>query len=246
MMQEGPCPAGQDLRVERTHKDRMLKTGVRSEEDQRRPGQSPGHPPSEADIVNEAARRREDVRAPTTPDTSADEGAWPAGTGWRGIGEPITLPDRAGGQRPFWDGGGLCSPGKWPPGRRRLPGGLIRKIGRYLREQLEKCKVPEIYRKAIAQALKGTPFPAELVSETRDQIRRMLREGGFTAEAQDGDQPQEYECRRMGALLQAADDPDADVWVLLARGVPLGVGVRMPPHPCGIRPESQMECPGPE
>ena len=160
MMQEGPSPSGQDLRVERTHEDLMLKSGVRSEEDQRRPGQSPGHPPSEADIVKEAARRREEVRAPTTPDTSADEGAWQAGTGWRGIGEPITLPDRAGGQRPFWDGGGLCSPGKWPPGRRRLPGGLVREIGRYLREQLEKCKVPEIYRKAIAQALKGNTLPS--------------------------------------------------------------------------------------
>ena len=155
MMHEGPYPSGQDLQVERTDRLPILKTGTKAVEVQRNPGQNPEHPPSEADIVKEAARRREEVRAPATPDTSADEDSWPAGTGWRGTGEPITLPDRAGGQRPFWDGDGLCSPGKWPPARRRLPGGLTRKIGRYLREQLKKCNVPEVYRMAIAQALKG-------------------------------------------------------------------------------------------
>ena len=147
------------------------------------------------------------------------------------MGDPITLPDRSGGQRPFWDGGGLCSPGKWPPSRRKVPGGLVREVGRYLRRQLERCKVPEIYKKAISQSLKGSPFPEELVSETREQIRKMMREAGYSAHPQEGDQPQEFECRLMGALRRAAEDPDADFWSLLAVGVPLGVGVRMPRTP---------------
>ena len=69
-------------------------------------------PPTEAEIVAEANRRRQEVAAEESADTSADEGAWPLGSGWHGIGEPIKIPDRRGGLRPFWDGGGLCSPGK--------------------------------------------------------------------------------------------------------------------------------------
>ena len=46
--------------------------------------------------------------------------------GWRGSGPP-RVARHIGGDKPFCDGGGLCSPGRWPPAKRRLPsclGGL--------------------------------------------------------------------------------------------------------------------------
>ena len=42
------------------------------------------------------------------------------GEGWWGLG-PSLLPLRKGVPRPFTDGAGLCSPGRWPFARRRLP-----------------------------------------------------------------------------------------------------------------------------
>ena len=46
----------------------------------------------------------------------------PAGTwrGWIGRGRPreVTFMGRTAA---FHDGGGICSPGRWPPGKRRLP-----------------------------------------------------------------------------------------------------------------------------
>ena len=44
----------------------------------------------------------------------------PRGSGWWGTGRPVeTL--RKGIARPIVDGGGLCSPGRWPLHRRNLP-----------------------------------------------------------------------------------------------------------------------------
>ena len=40
--------------------------------------------------------------------------------GWWGVG-PTLLPFRKGFPKPFTDGAGLCSPGRWPIDRRRLP-----------------------------------------------------------------------------------------------------------------------------
>ena len=110
-------------------------------------------PPSEEDILREAKRRKDEVAAQDSPDTDAEDGAWAAGSGWRGLGPPLKIPDKRGTPRPFWDGGGLCSPGKWPPGSRNLPDGRVRKLGDFLFEQLAKCNPKSIYRQAIAQKL---------------------------------------------------------------------------------------------
>ena len=40
--------------------------------------------------------------------------------GWHGVG-PTRLARHMGGDKPYLDGGGLCSPGKWPPNKRWLP-----------------------------------------------------------------------------------------------------------------------------
>ena len=48
----------------------------------------------------------------------------PKGAGWWGIGRPLET-RRKGLARPVVDGGGLCSPGRWPLARRRLPNGPL-------------------------------------------------------------------------------------------------------------------------
>ena len=42
------------------------------------------------------------------------------GEGWCGVG-PTLMPLRKGVPKPFVDGAGHCSPGRWPIGRRRIP-----------------------------------------------------------------------------------------------------------------------------
>ena len=43
--------------------------------------------------------------------------------GWHGAGPPRSV-NHMGGLKPFSDGGGLCSPGRWKPKKRRLPPAL--------------------------------------------------------------------------------------------------------------------------
>ena len=79
-------------------------------------------PPSAAAITEEASSR-----APTLgveePDTDADAGAAPAGSGWKGVGDKMQVGNLSR-RREFIDGGGLCSPGRREPGSRALPKGL--------------------------------------------------------------------------------------------------------------------------
>ena len=74
--------------TERTSEAAILKTAKRD---------NAMDPFAEADIIREASRRREEVSAPSTPDTSADEEAWPAGTGWQGVGDPLHYQTEPGG-----------------------------------------------------------------------------------------------------------------------------------------------------
>jgi hypothetical protein len=61
---------------------------------------------------------------PDEADTSSEEESgekrWKAGSGWVGHGQAIRC-RRKGKWRPFQDGAGLCSLGRWPVNKRRLP-----------------------------------------------------------------------------------------------------------------------------
>ena len=46
---------------------------------------------------------------------------------WRGVGAPRRA-HCTGRDRPYADGGGLCSPGRWPKASRRLPGGFAMEL----------------------------------------------------------------------------------------------------------------------
>ena len=88
----------------------MAHHGVRQEE------------PSMAGFVDDGLPVR--INSPKPPEVPVLSPAISAG--WRGGGLP-RMARHIGGDKPFNDGGGLCSPGRWPPEKRRLPsclGGL--------------------------------------------------------------------------------------------------------------------------
>ena len=68
-----------------------------------------------------------DIDATATSDEERELGGRPRppkGSGCWGIGRTLET-RRKGLARPVVDGGGLCSPGRWPLARRRLPSGAL-------------------------------------------------------------------------------------------------------------------------
>ena len=62
------------------------------------------------------------------------------GEGWWGYG-PTLLPLRKGVPKPFTDGAGLCSPGRWPVSRRKLPDNeLAQKLRATVLDGLKACE----------------------------------------------------------------------------------------------------------
>ena len=93
-----------------------------------------GQPPEDAAIAAAAAARPA-VPPKEDSDTEPDEDAEPRGDGWIGHGAALQV-GAADKARDFVDGGGLCSPGRWVPERRRLPAGcaVARLAGEILKE----------------------------------------------------------------------------------------------------------------
>ena len=77
------------------------------------------------------------VRAPQVHQVPAGPPPAAVVEGWHGVGPPRKA-RHMGGDKPFCDGGGLCSPGRWQPGKRRLPSALPCLRARLV-EQFEKA-----------------------------------------------------------------------------------------------------------
>ena len=106
------------------------------------------------------------------PDTDADEGAAPAGTGWLGRGPPMQI-GPGYKQRGICDGGGPCSPGRWPPNKRALPkGGATQVIRTMMLEELGRLDAPTVPKNAACNKYTGSLFP----TEATERIRRKAKE----------------------------------------------------------------------
>ena len=107
------------------------------------------------------------------------------GAGWRGIGPPLRTRRK--------NGGGLCSPGRWPIDKRRLPSGkLVDRLQNILVEGLRLCETgypraepfaegstkQELLHLACGRRLRS-PFPAAVLARTRDDMRLALLDHGF-------------------------------------------------------------------
>ena len=154
----------------------------------------------------------------------------PYGSGWWGRGSPL-MTSRKGCAVPLIDGGGLCSPGRWPIRQRILP---MTPIVAQTRELLwtgflrcvpffdRGCPRRELMRVACGHR-DSSLFPKEEILRTRQELRSLLTARGFEdGLPKPGDRPQAFEVRLIGELAKAAEDPDAYFTDFWARGVWVG------------------------
>ena len=164
------------------------------------------------------------------------------GEGWWGVG-PTLLPLRKGAPKPFVDGAGLCSPGRWPVTRRRLPNNdLATKLQKIVLDRLKEYEgslrkatpardLRHILLTIAVGKMERLPFPLELIERVRADLRITLKEAGFgDGLPREGDVVQSFEVRLIQALLEAMGDPDHHFCTWWALGVWLGSPSRKLPR----------------
>ena len=164
----------------------------------------------------------------------------PKGSGWWGAGPPISTM-RKGLARSLVDGGGLCSPGRWPPGRRRYPSGpTVSELRTALWNgymvcvaKFEKGCAKRVFLRVACAQLDSSPFHDSDLAATREALRSILMRRGFDeGRPRRDDRPQKFEVRLIGELAKACADPDAMFSEFWARGVYIGSkGRRLPRTP---------------
>ena len=209
--------------------------------------------PSDSQIRAAADARRREVafQATSEPgsDTEPDGEAEPAGSGWTGHGEPYSV-GRGARRRHLVDGGGLCSPGRWPRAHRRLPEGLCAWLRGLVLSEIAKIDNDRpggllgLLGDLASGRVKSDPFPKESTEKMRNALRCELGKLGIETDARPGDRPQTINVRLLGGLLQAAGDPDWRVMDTYAKGVHIGVGVRMPRTPAVFPPKRKWRLSG--
>ena len=162
----------------------------------------------------------------------------PRGAGHWGQGPAMRI-SRKGKHRDFVDGGGLCSPGRWPKYRRRLPRSEIAVVIQdiFLQALLKSegdlpgGSFKTALHHIIAGKLSSSPFTATLLSHTRDDLRfALIKAGSGDGLPLGGDWEQHFEVRLIQVLLYAFDDPDALFGEFWAKGVWLGSQERKLPR----------------
>ena len=150
--------------------------------------------------------------------------------------------------RPLEDGAGLCSPGRWHPRDRCLPVKSVAfALGRKLADECNSLfHDGSLLARAASGKLSADPFPPAKTSELRWWIKERLTERGLNTEDRPNDQRQLIGVRLLQALLKDAGDPDWEVLDQYARGVRVGVGVRMPRTPAVFNPKRKWRLPGQE
>ena len=183
------------------------------------------------------------------PDVPAATVLAPAITsGWRGSGAP-RMAKGFRGVKPFEDGGGLCSPGRWPKPRRRLPGGLAQKLKATIVEGFKECvfessggKLDEtgFMARLAAGAFEDCPFAQEALDKLRAKIRKL-------ADFKDSDDTvapgQAFHLALLSHLLKCMGDPDWEVIHEMQDGVNLGVTEDLPRTPAVFEEKKSWRLP---
>ena len=134
-------------------------------------------------------------------------------------------------------GGGLCSPGLWPPHRRHDSGLALLRLREALCAEIQAIDPPggpgasALLRRIIGGGVTSDPFPAEATARLRALLADMV--GRRRDKLAEGlpvvDQP--IDVLTLGALLQEIGDPDYEIMKVYATGVPLGVNIDLPRTP---------------
>jgi hypothetical protein len=154
--------------------------------------------------------------------------------GWRGKGPP-RITRSLGQERPFADGGGLCSPGRWAPSQRQLPKGNIEKILEVTRHAFDEAArrlAPGAVDPGInfvlqmaAKKFWSHPFEEKEVANLRGQVQMILHLNESQCQIAEG---QATYLEMVAALLKDCGDPDWRYFIEIVHGVNLGVTEPMP------------------
>ena len=141
-----------------------------------------------------------------------------------------------GKHRTIHDGGGLCSPGRWPvKNRKELRTREGREVAAVIKAQFLKWllnkgerDVKEVFWKLAGGKFLGSPFE-EAMGGARKEVDRCLKAMGKNPDRKKGDRDVEISFRRLQAMAEACEDEDA-TWLsgMAEKGVPLGVDEELP------------------
>ena len=142
-----------------------------------------------------------------------------------------------GKDRPYEDGGGKCSPGRWPR-EQRLP---TSDLAKELLIQARALMVKSIRKtsggkdspvtmmlKLAAGHYKESPFDAESIDEMTQVIVKLL---GVDEGRKVIDKSQSFRLPLISDLMKALGDPDWHYYEQIREGVPLGVNTTLPRTP---------------
>jgi hypothetical protein len=152
------------------------------------------------------------------------------GNFWKGgIGQPRQT-FSAGKSKPFHDGAGLTSPGRWKKEDRRFPEGEnFDSLRTKLKSILDKALSPaEIQKAFFAIIAKRDPFKTEWLEAGRIVIANWIKEQSWfdTAGVEDlttTTPGQPFCLKLLHGCLKAFKDADADILPVYMEGVPLGI-----------------------
>lgn len=184
--------------------------------------------------LHDGRRRREEAPSQAGSTSEEDE------DGYRkpkscpgGVGYPHTV-SWMGRARSFQDGGGNCSPGRWPPHQRNISDigvSIASELRKLLREKFGDCRLT-VLRLALGRNT-ASPFDHQFLSEARRRWCRALGEEEKDALRIREHQP--FLLALMGRTLKRIGDPDYRFFeegsCSLTAGVPVGIGVTLPRTP---------------
>ena len=214
------------------------------------PDATPQSAPSAEEIGEEVARRTHAISV-EEPDTDvSDTDKDPSHSGWHGIGDKLIV-GRLTKQRSFIDGGGLCSPGLWPPGSRNLPKGTVCKFRSILLNYLGKREAqhPGFKKALLADLIKGEtkidPFPDADLLELRTDLKKLLSNElpDAVLEPQRDDREQVIQIRLFSETLRACQDPDWKGLHHFLPGIRYGVDQKLPRTPAVFPPKTKWRLP---
>ena len=162
------------------------------------------------------------------------------GAGHWGHGPPL-VSRLMGKRKPFSDGFGLCSPGRWPPAMRRTSAdtpalALMEALGVELEKNLRQtCDIRKLAMQLATGKLTECPFDAATIDKGRELIFVTLEIAGTKLPVRERTEHQPFFLAAMEELLRLSGDPDHRVYFTasqsFAKGVRLGVGAKLPRVP---------------
>ena len=168
--------------------------------------------------------------------------------GWHGKGDPlVTWRSLTCKGRYMADGGGLCSPGRWPIQQRALPS-----VGLAITDILDKAinelisgsslTVPQHCLSVITGKFAEDPWEGK-TQPFKDELISLVSQHGICLEHMEPRQGQNIDFPLLLAVGRLCGDPDAEAMRDFIRGAPLGVDEALPRTPAVWPPKAKWKLP---